>query len=90
MKAINDVADMLSKVAATKKENICEYLLKIIASIHFLERHGLSLIGDGPHNDLDSNFYQLLLLRAEFQRINVFIGKKKMKYISHEICYEFL
>ena len=33
--------------------------------------------GDGPHNDLDSNFYQLLLLRAEdFQGINVFIEKK--------------
>ena len=46
--------------------------------------------GDGPHNDVDSNFYQLLLLRAEdFQDI-VFIEKKQMKYTSHEIQNELL
>ena len=54
-------------------------------------RQGLHLRGDGPHNDLDSNFYQLLLLRTEdFQGINVFIEKKQMKYTSHEIQNELL
>ena len=38
-----------------------------------------------------SNFYQLLLLRAEnFQGNNVFIEKKKIKYTSHEIQNELL
>ena len=72
LKATNDVADMLSKAESTEKKNNREYLLKIITSIRFLGRQGLPLRGDGPHNDLDSNFYQLLLLRAEdFQGINV-------------------
>ena len=77
LKATNDVADMLSKAAATEKKNNHEYLLKIISSIRFLGRQGLPLRGNGPHNDLDSNFYQLLLLRAEdFQGINVFIENR--------------
>ena len=72
--ATNEVADMLSPAAATEKKNNRKYLLKIISSICFLGRQGLPLRGD---NDLDSNFYQLLLLRAEdFQGINVFIEKK--------------
>ena len=66
---------MLSRAAAAEKKNNREYLLKIISSILFLGCQGLPC--DGPHNDLDSNFYQLLLLRAEdFQGINVFIEKK--------------
>ena len=82
---------MLSIATATEKKNNYEYLLKIIPSICFLGRQGLPLRGDGPHNDLDSNFYQLLLLRAEdFQGINVFIEKKQMKYTSHEIQNESL
>ena len=68
---------MLSKAAAREKKNNREYVLKIISSICFLGRQGLPLRGDGRHNDFDSNFYQLLLLRAEdFQGINVFIEKK--------------
>ena len=82
---------MLSQAAATEKKNNHEYLLKIISSIRFLGRQGLPLRGDGPHNDLDSNFYQFLLLRAEdFQGINTFIGKKNMKCTSHEKQNELL
>ena len=89
LKATNDVADM-SKAASTEKKNNREYLLKIISSICFVGHHVLPLRGDGPH-DLDSNFYQLLLLRAEnFQGINIFIQKKQMKYTSHEIQNELL
>ena len=62
LKATNDVADM-SKAAATEKKNYRKYLLKIISSICFLGRRGLPLVM-GPY-DLDSNFYQLLLLRAD-------------------------
>ena len=76
---------MLSKAAATEKKNNREYLLKISSSIRFLGRQGLPLRGDRPY-DLDSNFDQLLLLRAEnFQGI---IEKKQMKYPSHEIQNE--
>ena len=77
LKATRDVADMLSQAAATEKNNNREYLRKIISSIRFLGRQGLPLRGDGPHNDLDANFYQLLLLRAEdFQGINVLLREK--------------
>ena len=77
LKATNDVAAMLKKAAATDEKNNREYLLKIISSIRFLGRQVLPLRGDWTHNDLDSNFYQLLLLRAEdFEGINVFIEKK--------------
>ena len=76
LKETNDVAD-ISKAAATEKKNNRKYLQKIISSIRFLGCQGLPLRGDGPHNDLDSNFYQLLLLRAEyFQGINVVTAKK--------------
>ena len=54
---------MLLKAAATEKKNNRKYLLKIISSICFLGRQGLPLVM-GPYC-LDSNFYQLLLLRAD-------------------------
>ncbi len=41
LKATNDVADMLSKAAATEKKNKHEYMLKV--SIRFLECQGLPL-----------------------------------------------
>ena len=75
LKETNDVADMLPKAAATEKKNKHEYLLKV--SIRFLDVN-VFLWGDEPRNDLDSNFYQLLLLKAEdFQGISVFIEKKR-------------
>ena len=48
LKATDDVADILSKAAASEKKNNHEYLLKIISSICFLGRQGLPLRGDGP------------------------------------------
>ncbi len=39
-------------------------LIKIISSIRFLARQGLTLRGDGSE-ELDSNFYQMLKLKSE-------------------------
>ena len=58
-----DVGDMLSKQAATQKEQNRQYLLKVLSSIRFLARQGLPLRGDG--DETDSNLHQLLVLRGE-------------------------
>ena len=58
-----DVGDMLSKQAATEKQQNRQYLLKVLSSIRFLTRQGLPLHGDG--DETDSNLHQLLVLRGE-------------------------
>ena len=57
------VADMLSKQAATEKQQNRQYLLKVLSSIRFLACQGLPLHGDG--DETDSNLHQLLVLRGE-------------------------
>lgn len=42
-----DVGDMLSKQAATEKQQNRQYLLKVLSSLQFLARQGLPLHGDG-------------------------------------------
>ena len=50
---------------------------------------GLSLRGDG--DELQSNFYQLMLLQGEqCPEILSFLEKKQLKYTSHEIQNEIL
>ena len=58
-----EVGDMLSKQAATEKQQNRQYLLKVLSSIRFLACQGLPLHGDG--DDTDSNLHQLLVLRKE-------------------------
>ncbi len=84
-----DVGDMLSKQAATEKQQNRQYLLKVLSSIRFLARQGLPLRGDG--DETDSNLHQLLVLRGEdYPAINHFLGRQQLKYTAHEVQNELL
>ena len=84
-----DVGDMLSKQAATEKQQNRQYLLKVLSSIRFLARQGLPLRGDG--DDTDSNLHQLLALREEdYPAIHQFLERQQLKYTSHEVQNELL
>ena len=56
-----NVADMLSRAHSEERERNGRMLITILQSLQFLTRQGLALRG---HNDSDSNFLQLLKLRA--------------------------
>jgi len=63
-------------------------LLKILQNIHFLGRQGIALRG---HYDLESNFMQLLNLRAcDDHKIVDWLKNKLDKYTSTEIQNEML
>ena len=84
-----DVGDMLSRQAATEKQQNRQYLLKVLSSIRFLARQGLPLRGDG--DETDSNFHQLLLLRGEdYPPIHEFLRKQQLKYTALEVQNELL
>ena len=84
-----DIADMLSKQAATEKQQNRQYLLKVLSSIRFLARQGLPLRGAG--DDADSNLHQLLVLREEdYPAIHHFLRRQQLKYTSHDVQNELL
>ena len=58
-----DTGDLLSTEYSKKKKGNQAYLLHAISTIRFLARQGLPLRGDA--DEKESNFYQLMLLRAE-------------------------
>ena len=58
-----DVSEMLSSKVASDKVKNRLYFPKIISTIKFLARQGLSLRGDG--DEFQCNFYQLMLLLGE-------------------------
>ena len=89
LKTKSDVAEMLSSQHAEEKKGNRQYLLHVIMTIRFLACQGLALRGDG--DEKDSNFLQLLMLRAEDNpNIKVMLEKKRMKYTCHEIQNEIL
>ena len=84
-----DVGDLLSKAAASQKQQNRKYRLKVLSSLQFLARQGLSLRGDG--DETDSNLYQLLHLRGEdYPPIHQFLQKQQLKYTAHEAQNELL
>ena len=84
-----DIRDVLSKQAASEKQQNRQYLLKVLSSIRFLAHQGLQLRGDG--NETDSNLRQLLDLRAEdFPLIHQFLQRQQLKYTTHDVQNEFL
>ena len=76
-----DVGELLSTAHASEKESNRRYLLKVAQAIRYLAKQGLPLHGDG--NEMDSNFSQLLLLRAnDDPNIHEYLAKKIDKYSS--------
>lgn len=66
--------------------------MKLLSSIMFLARQGLALRGDGA-GEPDSNFIQLLQLRAQDEDDSKLAGwmkRKSSKYTSHDIQNEIL
>ena len=60
-----DIGELLNKGSKQGKENSREMLQTILSCIRFLARQGLAL--RGSNSDADSNFLQLLSLRAQDQ-----------------------
>ena len=56
------IGESLNAAHEKEKQMNCEYLLRVLQNIRFLARQGIALCGDG--NEDDSNFIQLLKLRA--------------------------
>ena len=84
-----DIGELLSTAHASEKEYNRKYLLKVAQNVQYLARQGLPLRGDGNEND--SNFTQLLLLRAnDDPKIHEYLAKKTDKYNSPQIHNELL
>ena len=70
LKKIGNVGDMLSAEYSQKKAQNCSYLLKVLQNVLYLARQGLPMRGKwvpgeaGGGCEEDSNFHQLMLLRA--------------------------
>ena len=78
---------MSSEVKQEKALNRRVFLI-ILENILFLSRQGLALRG---HEDSESNFHQLLLLRGnDIKPITEWLKKRSNKYTSHEIQNECL
>lgn len=84
-----DVGELLSAAHGCEKETNRKYLLKVSQTVRYLARQGLPLRGDG--SEIDSNFAQLLLLRAnDDPKIHEYLAKKTDKYSSPQIQNELL
>ena len=76
-----DIGESLNTVHEKEKWMIVEYLLKVLQNICFLSQQGIALCGDG--NEDDSNFIQLLKLKAnDDSHIPDYLSRKTDKYIS--------
>ena len=84
-----DVGESLSSQHQSEKLERRLCFIKIVSSIRFLSQQGLSLRGHGE--EVDSNFSQLLKLRAEEDpRIQTWMKKKTNKYTSSDVQNEVL
>ena len=78
-----DVREMTDKNLKAERELNYKCLMVIIENLQYLSRQGQPFRG---HNDCESNFYQLLLLRSkDIPQLKDWLMKKKGKYISHDI-----
>ena len=84
-----DIGEMLSNQHSDIKKTNRECLLKILASMQYLARQGISFRGDG--DEVDSNLMQLLTLRAkEDAELQAWMERKNDRYLSHDMQNELL
>ena len=82
------IDEVLSNEVKEDKAINRRIFLTILENISFLARQGLALRG---HDDFESNFHQLLLLRSNDSRhIIEWLKKKTNKYTGHDIQNECL
>ena len=86
---VADVGELLSKEHAVEKSKNRAYLLTILENVRYLARQNIPFRG---HDEKNSNFDQLLLLRSsENDKILEWLEKKnKDKFTSHEIQNELI
>jgi len=78
-----DIGELTSSSHKRDKESAREMLQIILSTLRFLARQGLALRGN--QNDVESNFVQLLKLRAEdHPSLTRWIERQTNKYTSHE------
>ena len=84
-----DVGESLTQQHKEEKKQNRASLLKILSSLKYLARQGLAMRGDG--SDEDSNFKQLLYLRAEDDpNLAQWLKRKGDRYTSPPIQNEVL
>ena len=89
LRTTRDIGKSLNAAHEKEKWMNCEYLLKVLQNISFLARQGIALRGDG--NEDDSNFIQLLRLRAnDDSRILGYLSRKTDKYTSGTVVNEII
>ena len=87
-KTCGDVIDMTSKSVKKTRAQNRRCFAKIIESLQYLARQGLAIRGD---NDEESNFIQLLKLRAkDDEDLANWLDGKGAKYTSHDIQNEII
>ena len=88
-KSMQDISLALEKNLSNVQRQNRESLLKVISSVRYLARQGLPL--RGKKDDKESNFQQLLKLRAENDTVfTEWLKRKNNKYTSPEIQNEIL
>lgn len=92
LKKHKDVGELLSTKHTQQKAINRSYLSKVLENLIYLARQGLPVRGNwvpeegGGGCELDSNFLQLMLLRANDDPMILDIMKRKTrKYIDHHI-----
>ena len=84
-----NIGEQLSQIHATNKSINRKMLLKILQNVMYLARQSIAFQGVG--DEADSNFIQLLHLRAcDDPRVKDWLKKKANKYTSPEIQNEML
>ena len=93
----SNVAVMLSSEQCQQIETNRQYIQKLLENVVFLARQGLPFRGnwvsaeEGCSAEVDSNFHQLLLLRAKDDPgILDIMQRKTRKYTDHHIQNEFM
>ena len=91
--AVGDIIDMTSSAYAAERYQNRKMFLKVISIIRHLARQGRPLRGNWDHDtgaELNSNFYQLMLLRAEDEpEVHDWLRKKK-KFMSPQVQNEII
>ena len=85
----SDVGELLSSAHAAEKRANRQCLVTIAENVRFLARQGIALRGDGDEGD--SNFMQLLYLRAVDQpQLLTWLKRRTDKYTSPQVQNELL
>ena len=84
-----DVGEMLSQQHASQKVMNRQALHQILSAVRFLGRQGLAMRGDGT--ELDGNFRQLLLLKADLdENLKEWLKRRENVYTSPDIQNEII